>query len=179
MSTNGRAYEEESFGRRIDYLELDRRRLVRGPEALVVVTSGGQAGSAYADGSVLLTVPDGRLMVAVDIQFVPADPGLAWPSGLQGSWASVKACTDVGGGFKPVETLVPQGRMCADNLWGFTYSPTEEVEALQVDFRAVHPGVLGRFVVRGRWQALRPIGEQDWRPIREACGLQFARGRVM
>jgi hypothetical protein len=179
-ANTGRDYEEHSFGRRLRQFELNRRLYVKPPEPLVLAAQGCET---TGDLEVLMPVPDGRLVASLDFQYLPVNPGATWPAGLATSTIRIAACTDLGGGPKPIEYLVGTStvgaRLFPDNCWGFTFSPTEEVECLSALVHFVGPITAGRLVVRGRWQALHPIGEQDWREITEVCSLVLPTVKVL
>jgi hypothetical protein len=178
-------YEAESLGGRERQFEIDRRVHVSQIETLALVGNDVESGIASQALSLQVTCPDPRILTVLDLQFaplVPPDFPPDWSADPNKPLAHLSAATDLGAGPMPVEDLfgtaasplvfVPPG------LWGWSYSPTEEVEVLICDLvlagaaiRRNSVGPQARWLARARWIALEPMGEIDWRQARGRMSL--------
>jgi hypothetical protein len=164
-------HEKSSFGGKLTKFELECRKHTSATEVLARVVTGSMGTTSV--NSLDLTCPDGRLMTALDLMFVPDD--LSAPCTANPSTMHLASLIDMArGALLPVEDLYgtaasPLAFVTA-GLWGVTYSPSEEVEAMRADLVLSGPAadlgfgsIRGTWLARVRWQALQPISEIDWR----------------
>jgi len=125
-----------------------------------------------------MTCPDARLLSALTIFFVPDPLQDAPPAGFYATTLHLTACLNGGAGFSEVEDLIGTAAapavLVSPGLWGFLYSPTEEVEALRADLVLGPTDNLyceGKWFAEARWQAKEPMTEIEWRDAIALCNL--------
>lgn len=137
----------------------------------------------YGSTWVEMTVPDGRMVGSLSIGFVPsfADGGPHAPFTIPDAKVHLMSMVDLGGEPLRCEDLIGAEGEPVDlvpaGLQAWQYSPTEEVERVRADLVLATPmggsgePVPGRWWARARWQALRPMSNEDWRFAVSMCQL--------
>lgn len=170
-------YPHERMGGKFPPHEVGQHFGVTDRRLLVVADKAYEEAPGTIGVSVWAPVPDARLILALSFVHVLDDPN----EGLQrfyGSTIHVASTVDFGFGEKEVEDLVGTHdvpvELVKTGLWGFQYSPTEEVEGVRADL-VLGPASgsrKGKWFAFARWQALRPMTEIEWRAAAALCRLR-------